>query len=85
MAIKFGKNARVEGRDAVLRVTLGEYKGAQVLHVRVWVQGENGRWHPTRRGLTMRPQMWAGILPEIEAKLAEWRAETHQGEETEQV
>jgi hypothetical protein len=38
-----------------LRIVLDEYEGHTYLGLRIWVEGKDGQWWPSRRGLTIRP------------------------------
>ena len=66
------KNAREE-----LRVTVGEYQGIPLVDVRVWalpaVPGGEGA--ATKKGLSLRPDTWRELLPEIAKALAGGGAE----------
>jgi hypothetical protein len=57
------KNAR-----EVVRVRRGKFKGVPVVDVRVWTRpltpGDEGT--RTLRGLTLRPETWAELLPVIQ-------------------
>lgn len=50
-----------------LRIARTEFNGIDLLDVRVWtvpaVPGQEG--NPTRKGLTLRPETWAELLPYI--------------------
>ena len=52
---KFGKN---EMED--VRVSLQEYKGADLIDIRVWFKN-GGRWIRTKKGITLN----IGLLPEL--------------------
>lgn len=59
---QFEKNARGE----VVRITREEYKGADLVNIRVWFTAENGELRPSKNGLTIRgaqiPQMIEALL-----------------------
>ncbi len=74
------KNAREE-----LRVTVGEYQGIPLVDVRVWalpaVPGGEGA--ATKKGLSLRPDTWRELLPEIAKALAGGGAEPAEDEPAE--
>ena len=59
---EFQKNDRGE----VVRITREEYKGADLVNIRVWFTAENGELRPSKNGLTIRgaqiPQMIEALL-----------------------
>jgi hypothetical protein len=52
----------------VVRVRRSPYNGVPLLDVRVWTRpltpGDEGK--PTKKGLTLRPETWAELLPVIQ-------------------
>lgn len=46
-----------------IRVTVSDFKGYQLLAVRIYVENKNGEIVPTKKGLTMRLDTWREILP----------------------
>ena len=52
-----------------IRVRPTEYNGAELVDVRVWYESATGEMKPTKKGLTLRPEMWQELLPEIEQAL----------------
>ena len=59
---QFEKNARGE----VVRITREEYKGADLVNIRVWFTADDGELRPSKNGLTIRgdqiPQMIEALL-----------------------
>ena len=55
----FAKNAGEE-----LRIGRGSFKGYDLIHVRVWERNGAG-WRPTQKGLSLSPELWEAIVPEI--------------------
>lgn len=59
---EFQKNARGE----VVRITREEYKGADLVNIRVWFTASDGELRPSKNGLTIRgdqiPQMIEALL-----------------------
>ena len=57
----FRKNATEE-----VRVTLETYKGHQLFGIRVWFEDEPGKWAPTRKGITLRVDLFPELKRAIE-------------------
>ena len=38
-----------------VRVSLARWGGRELVHLRTWFKGRDGRWRPTRRGVTVVP------------------------------
>jgi len=56
----FTKNAREE-----VRIERRPYEGYDLIHCRVWERGTDGTWRPTPKGLSLSPNLWEAIVPEI--------------------
>jgi hypothetical protein len=54
------KNAREE-----LRVSVDEFRGHQLINLRVWFEGEDGQMRPGKQGLALRLE----LLPDLRAAL----------------
>ncbi len=50
-----------------IRVSRDEFKGRDVVNMRVWYLAQDGEKHPTRKGLAFS----AALLPDIQQALAE--------------
>ena len=58
---RFSATIRKSGNELV-RVTVDEYRGREVLDIRIWVvDAESGEVHPTRKGVTVS----TARLPEL--------------------
>lgn len=55
------------GEHDELRVQLREYKGAPFVDLRVWSQGSDGAWHPTRRDVTVRLRELGAVIRTLDA------------------
>jgi hypothetical protein len=53
-----------------VRASLTRYGGRDVAHLRTWFRGQDGRWRPTRRGVTVAPQQLID-LEELVRKMRE--------------
>lgn len=40
----------------VLRVSTAEYKGRNYVDVRIYFEGDDGEWKPTKKGVTLQPE-----------------------------
>lgn len=67
-----------------LRVEATEYNGVGLVAVRVWtgLPGD-ATAKPTRKGLTLRPEIWRQVLPTVEGLLEGIQSEVHEPDETE--
>ena len=61
---KFKKNALEE-----VRASLSDYKGKTYLDIRVFYRDEEGEWKPTKKGITLAPD----LLPELEKAVVSLR------------
>jgi len=56
----------------VLRVTTTTFNGVALLDVRCWTKPTTptaGDAKPTKKGLALRPELWAQLLPILQAAL----------------
>lgn len=53
-----------KGQD-LLRVELSEFKGNQYVGARIYYMDDKGDWKPTRKGLTLSPDMMAQVRDAI--------------------
>lgn len=45
-----------------LRVTLSEFRGRELVDVRVWYVTESGEWRPGRAGVSLRPSQVGEVV-----------------------
>ncbi len=57
----FGKNATEE-----VRATLEEYKGHQLFGLRVWFEAEPGKWVATKKGLSLKVELFPELKRAVE-------------------
>lgn len=62
MSITIQKNTQEE-----IRISRQDYKGHDVVNVRVWYLAKDGEKHPTKKGVAFS----AALLPEIQNALTE--------------
>ncbi len=53
--------ADFEKGEDVVRVSLSEFKGRQYVNVRIYYMNEEGEWRPTRKGITLSPDMMRDV------------------------
>ena len=58
----FSKNRREE-----VRAEVGDYRGHEVIDIRVWALQDDGEKIPTRKGLTLRVDRAEELLAAVEA------------------
>jgi Transcriptional Coactivator p15 (PC4) len=46
----------------VIRVAVREFRGHQFVDIRVYYQDEAGSWLPTKKGVTIAPDLWSDFL-----------------------
>jgi hypothetical protein len=52
----FPKNALEE-----IRVSLSRYKGKQYIDIRVYYKGDDGDFHPSKKGITLPPDLFPDL------------------------
>ena len=57
----FGKNATEE-----VRASLEEYRGHQLFSLRIWFEVEPGKLVPTKKGLSLRVELFPGLKRAVE-------------------
>lgn len=66
---EFQKNNRGE----VVRITREEYKGADLVNIRVWFTADDGELRPSKNGLTIRGDQITQMIEALQAVKAEGR------------
>ncbi len=61
----------MEKGEDLLRVVLKEFKGRQYIDARMFYMSETGEWMPTKKGISMTPEIAAKVSEAIGAALAE--------------
>lgn len=49
--------AQFEKGEDVVRVALTEFRNRQYIEVRTYYMAEDGEWKPTRKGITLNPDL----------------------------
>lgn len=65
LVYSFGKNSREQ-----VRASISRFKGGTYVDLRVYFEGPDGEHHPSRKGLTLAPD----ILHELEIAIQRLRA-----------
>jgi hypothetical protein len=60
MADEFSKDIN-KGKGEIIRVEVGEFKGKKLLNIRVWYTDEAGEYKPTKKGITIAPELYAKV------------------------
>lgn len=63
-----------KGEDQV-RVSLSEFHGRQYIDVRVFFMADDGEWKPTKKGLTLAPDLMRDVHEAIGKGLDELEAQ----------
>lgn len=61
----------IEKGEDLIRLVLKEFKGRQYVDARVFYMSETGEWMPTKKGLSMTPEIAAKIAEGITDALKE--------------
>ncbi|MCD4775151.1 MAG: transcriptional coactivator p15/PC4 family protein [Candidatus Aegiribacteria sp.] len=57
-----------KGQD-LIRVELSEFKGSQYIGARIYYMDDKGDWKPTRKGLTLTPDVMVKVRDAINEAL----------------
>lgn len=64
----------IEKGEDLIRLVLKEFKGRQYVDARVFYMSETGEWMPTKKGLSMTPEIAGQIAEGITGALKELEA-----------
>jgi hypothetical protein len=53
--------AEIEKGEDLVRVNATEFKGRQYIEIRTYYMAEDGEWKPTRKGITLSPEMMGRV------------------------
>ena len=62
--------ADFEKGEDIVRVSLSEFKGRQYVNVRIYYMNDEGEWKPTRKGITLSPEMMRDVHGAVGEALA---------------
>jgi hypothetical protein len=63
--------AEIEKGEDLVRVMLRDFKGKQYVDARVYYMNDTGEWLPTKKGLSMAPEMARKVADAIHQALEE--------------
>lgn len=71
-----GENVKKTVRDIekgtdLVRIELSEFKGSQYVGARIYYMDDRGEWKPTKKGLTLTPEMMAQVRDALNEALGE--------------
>jgi hypothetical protein len=69
MVYSFQKNALEE-----IRVSISTFKGRKYLDIRVFYQGDDGEYKPSKKGVALSPE----LLPELETAIQKLKEALHE-------
>lgn len=65
----------IEKGSDLVRVELSEFQGRQYVGARIYFMDDKGDWKPTRKGITLTPE----VMAQVNQALAEALAEAGEG------
>jgi len=75
--------AQFEKGEDVVRVGLSEFRKRQYIEVRAYYMADDGEWKPTRKGITLTPELMKEVHTALGTALEELaNEETSDNEET---
>ena len=51
-----------------IRIQRSEYKGHELIDIRVYYEAENGEWKPTKKGITFKVELIDEIISALESE-----------------
>jgi hypothetical protein len=63
--------AEIEKGEDLVRVSLTEFKGRQYVEVRTYYMADDGEWKPTRKGITLAPELMRKVSAALNSALEE--------------
>jgi hypothetical protein len=63
--------AEIEKGEDLVRVMLRDFKGRQYVDARIYYMSETGEWLPTKKGLSLAPDMAKKVAEHILEAVAE--------------
>jgi len=61
----------IEKGSDLVRVELSEFQGRQYVGARIYFMDDKGDWKPTRKGITLTPEVMAQVNQALTEALAE--------------
>ena len=63
--------AEIEKGEDLVKVSLTEFKGRQYVEVRTYYMADDGEWKPTRKGITLSPDLMKQVNTALSEALDE--------------
>ena len=63
--------AEIEKGEDMVRVNATEFRGKQYIEVRTYYMADDGKWKPTKKGITLSPEMMGMVYEALGKALAE--------------
>ena len=63
--------AQLEKGEDVVRVALTEFRNRQYIEIRTYYMADDGDWKPTRKGITLNPDLMSEVHDALGAALVE--------------
>ena len=73
--------AQFEKGEDVVRVALTEFRKRQYIEVRTYYMADDGEWKPTRKGITLKPDLMKEVHQALGKALEEMEKEDTENEE----
>jgi hypothetical protein len=61
----------IEKGNDLVRIELSEFKGNQYIGARIYYMDDKGDWKPTRKGITLTPEMMEQVRDALSEALKE--------------
>ncbi len=68
--------AQFEKGEDVIRVALTEFRKRQYIEIRTYYMAEDGEWRPTKKGITLSPDLMKEVHSALGTALDELEGET---------
>lgn len=63
--------AQIEKGEDVVRVALTEFRKRQYVEIRTYYMADDGEWKPTRKGITLNPDLMKEVYQALGKALAD--------------
>ncbi len=70
--------AQLEKGEDIVRVALTEFRKRQYIEIRTYYMAEDGEWKPTRKGITLNPDLMREVHQALGKALEELESEEQQ-------
>ncbi|PIE53020.1 transcriptional regulator [Candidatus Fermentibacteria bacterium] len=70
--------AQLEKGEDIVRVALTEFRKRQYIEIRTYYMADDGEWKPTRKGITLNPDLMREVHQALGKALKELESEEQQ-------